>query len=274
MACTTVEGCHSCLYPYQYWMHWSNTVLSCWEPQRFVIQMTQNYWYFSPLYASVLVLVRMFCFFSQGLSQPTTVFCVTNCYAVRDSGTLFTLVIPSSWATVLSVSFLSPLSGHLKGLSLSAPALFCHNNWPWRIRLSCSLIFIDHWLHIIVLSVHYFSHLLSFPPLLPDWHTYVATLTLNSTPCCPPARLFPPPRSLLSSLLLPPVLISSLQGESQWDWEAEAKQDDRLHHRIVGHGAHLQRTSTETGQTNHSTNGCVPHEVAERKWQHQHRWVI
>lgn len=41
---------------------------------------------------------------------------------------------------------------------------------------------------------------LSFPLLSPKRHIYIATLTLNSTPCCPPARLFPPPsRSLLSS---------------------------------------------------------------------------
>lgn len=210
------------------------------------------------------------------LSQPTTLLCVTNCYAVGDSGISFTLESPSFWATVLSVSFVSPLSGHLKSLSLSALTLFCHSDWPWKTRLSCflTITFIDHWLHTIVLCVYYFSHLLSFPPLLPDWRTYIAALTLNSTPCCPPARPFPPSRSLLSSPPLPPSLVSSLQGEPQWDWKAEAEQDDRLHHRIVRHGAHLQCTSTETRQTNHPTNGCVPYEVSERKWQYQRRWVI
>lgn len=249
-------------------MHWSITILSCWYPSKLPFRQHQNPGIFYHF-------VRLFWCLSRQLvvSQTTTVLCVTNCYAVCDLGISFTLIIPSPWATVLSVSFVSPSSGHLKGLSLPTLALFFHNDWSRTTRQSLlTLIFIDHWLHVIVFCVHNFSHL-SFPLLPPDGHIYIATLTLNSTPCCPPACLFPPSRSLLSSPPLPPSLLS-LQGEPQWDWEAEAEQDDCLHHRIVRHGANLQCTGTETGQTNHPPNGRFSHEVTERKWQYQRRWVV
>lgn len=127
--------------------------------------------YILPLCVSVLMPVRMVCFYGHGSSgHSTTVFCVTNGYVVCVSETSSTLVIPSSWATVFSVYFVSHHSGQLKGLSLSALALFCHTNWPWKdqtLLLSHSYF----WLLVIILYSHCFSHLLSFQPLLRDWHT-------------------------------------------------------------------------------------------------------
>lgn len=79
------------------------------------------------------------------VSRPTTVLCVTNCNAVCDCGNSFTLIIPSPWETVLSVSFLFPsLSGHLKDLSLSLSLHTCSLSsqqlvsthlWPTRLSL-------------------------------------------------------------------------------------------------------------------------------------------
>lgn len=202
MARATLEGSLSCLYPYQYWMHWSNTILSCWYPSKLAFRQHKITGIFRHFMHLFRCLTRQLV-----VSQPTTMLCVTNCYAVCDSGISFTLIIPSPWATVLCLFSLSPpLSGHLKGLSLPTFALFFHNNWSWTTRLSLlTIIFIDHWLHVIVFCVHYFSHLLSFPLLPPNWHIYIATLTLNSTPCCPPACLFPHlDPSYLLYLCLPP----------------------------------------------------------------------
>lgn len=196
------------------------------------------------------------------LSEPTSMLCITNHWAVLCVRDLFHIGNPFlSSICPLSLLF-PPLSGRLRGLSLFALALFCHTTWPWWTRL---FLFHYHWLHF--LCVHKFSHL-SFPLPLSVCHIYIETLTLNSTPCCPPARLFSPCPSLLSSRPLPPSCISSLQGESQWDWETEAEQDDCLHHRTVRHGADMQRACSETRQTNHPKNGCVPYEDSERKWQY------
>lgn len=74
-----------------------------------------------------------------------------------------------------------------------------------------------------------FVHILFFPPfLIPTSSSLfgiitLLSLTLNFTPCCPPAHLFSPCQSLLSSRPLPPSFVSSLQGEPQWDWEAETE---------------------------------------------------
>lgn len=116
------------------------------------------------------------------------------------------------------------------------------------------------------------SLFLALPHLLPYWHIYIATLTLNCTPCCPPA-CSPPSLSFLAPSL-PPVLVSSLQREPQRDREAQAKQDDGLHHGIVRHGANLQRAGPQTRQTNHPENGRVSYEISEREWEYQLRWVV
>lgn len=191
-------------------------------------------------------------------------------------GTFFTLVILYPWATFLSVSFLlSPLRT---------------SEWSFSLCTSCSLLSPtglqrpDSCFHTIVFLLFIYRLILNFCATImslaiylsichshffPGWLTYIAALTLNSTPCCPPAHRFPPSQSLLSFPPLPPVVISSLQGEPQWDWEAKAEQDDRVHHRIVGHGAHLQCTSKKARQINNPANGCVPYEVSKGKWQHQ-----
>lgn len=134
-------------------MHWSITILSCWYPSKLPFQQHQNTGIFYRF-------MRLFWCLSRQLvvSQTTTMLCVTNCYAVCDLGISFTVIIPSPWATVLSVSFVSPSSGHLKGLSLPTLALFFHEDWSWTTRLSLlTLIFTNHWLHDIVFCVHNFS---------------------------------------------------------------------------------------------------------------------
>lgn len=188
------------------------------------------------------MLVRMSLSRATGyLSQPITLSCVTNCYVICDSGNSFTLLIFYSWATILSVSFSSPFQDTEGSFSFCTYSLVTTG-----LERLCytTTISIDHW-HVIVLCINYFSHFLSIPFLL-DQHTCIATLTLNSTPCFPPVCLSLPSWYLLSSPPLPSFLMFSLQRESQWDWEAEAEQDDCLHHRIVRHGAHLQCTSAET----------------------------
>lgn len=84
----------------------------------------------------------------------------------------------------------------------------------------------------------------------------------------------PPPISILVAISLPPVLVSSLQREPQRDREAQAKQDDGLHHGAVRHGAHLQRAGSQTRQADHPANGRVSYEVSERQREYQLGWVV
>lgn len=283
MACATLEGCLSCSYSNQYRMHWSNATLSFLVLEHW--NLTDNdstkQTYFQALLSQFFVSIRkngMLPCPKQLVIFLKPLLCYVSLIATLCVISVSRSVIPSSWATLLSpflsLSLCLPLSGHLKSLFLSAVALFYHSNWLWQTGLPCFLpvIWIDHWLHKLVLCIHYFSPSLSAPPL-PNLHIfYIATLTLNSTPCCPPARLFPPISVLpLVSPPLPISLVPPLQGEPQWDWAAEKEQDDCLHHRTVGHGAHMQCSGTETRQTNHPAHGCVSYEVFEREWQHQRR---
>lgn len=86
--------------------------------------------------------------------------------------------------------------------------------------------------------------------------------------------LFPPISISLLAPYLPPVLVSSLQRKPQRDREAQAEQDDGLHHGIVRHGAYLQRTGPQTRQTYHPENGRVSYEISEREWKYQLGWVV
>lgn len=64
---------------------------------------------------------------------------------------------------------------------------------------------------------------------------------------------------------------SFVQGKPQWDRASEAQQDDPVHHRAVGHGAHLQRPGTQARQADHSAHGRVSHEVHEGYGEHLYR---
>lgn len=218
----------------------------------------------------------MLCLSAQGrwVSQPTTVLCITNLWAVcvRD---VFHFDNPFLLSICLLFLFSLPPLRTSEGsfsfctCSLLSPQLVL--KYQTYLLSHCHL---GRSFTALYFFAHSFHNLFHFPPFLPVWHTFIATLILNSTPYCPPARLFSPCQSHPSSRPLPPSFVSSLQGEPQWDWEAKAKQDDRLHHRIVRHGADLQRISTEARQTNNPANGCVTYEVTERKWQYQYRWIV
>lgn len=270
MARATLEGSLSCLYPYQYWMHWSNTILSCWYPSKLAFRQHKITGIFRHFMHLFRYLTRQLV-----VSQPTTMLCVTNCYAVCDSGISFTLIIPSPWATVLCLFSLSPPP--LRTSEGAFSSYFCSLFSQQLVLNNQTLSSHYHFYRSLTTRYCFLCPLFLSPSLIPTSSSQLAYLHCNIN-----SKLYSmlstclsvsPSRSLLSSLPLPPSLVS-LQGESQWDWEAEAEQDDCLHHRIVRHGAHLQCTSTETGQTNHPTNGCISYEVSERKWQYQRRWVV
>lgn len=147
-------------------MHWSNTILSGWYPSKLSFRqhkitgifcrLMRLFWCLSECYVSLPKVAGC-------LSQPTTVSCVTNCYAVCDSDTSFTFIIPSSWATVLSVSFVSPPLRTSEG-SFS----FCTCSLlPQRLALKDQTLLLSHYHFYRPLTTRYcFGHPLFLSPFL------------------------------------------------------------------------------------------------------------
>lgn len=193
--------------------------------------------------------------------------CVTNYCAVCDLG-ISLAVNPFSLSKLSSVSLLSPLSGHLKGLSVPSLAfsgVLGHQTFYSR----CHCFYLQLIDYILLFFVHTFCHYYIFS-LLAYLHCNINSKlsSMLSTCLCPPSVCLLAPS-------LPPVLVSSsLQREPQRDREAQAKQDDGLHHGIVRHGAHLQRSGPQTRQTDHPENGRVSYEIPEGEWEYQLGWVI
>lgn len=255
MACTTVEGSLSC---------WSNSILFCWYSSK----LSSQQHIVTGLSRHFIHLLR--CLSRLFLNSPL---CYVSLTAMLcDWGISVSLIIPSPWATVLFVSFLSPLRTSEGSFSSCTCCLFFHN-WSWTTKF-----FILSFIYYGSLNTCYcfMCPLFPLPSLILTSSSTLAYLHCNINPklySILSTCLFPPSRSLFSPLLLP-FLVCWLQGESQWNREAEAKQDDCVYHRIVRHGAHVQCTCTKTWQTYHFANGCVSYEVSERKWQYQCRWVL
>lgn len=174
MACTTVEGFLSCLYPHQYWMYWSDTILSCWDPSTlsfWKLQITGIFWSSMNLF---WCLSECFAFLPMQLvvsinPQLCYVSLTAMLCALRD---LFHFGNPFLLSNC-SLCFVSPLSGYLKGLSLSAFALFCHTDCLERpVCLAFSLSF----LQIIDYTILFVRPLCFSPFLIPtssSWLTYL-----------------------------------------------------------------------------------------------------
>lgn len=175
-------------------------------------------------------------------------------------------VNPFSLSKLSSVSLLSLLSARLRGLSLHALAFLVALVHRTLFSLPFLFQLIDYILFFLAFII---SVIPTSPSLLAYLHCGINSKLYSMLSTC----LFPP-ISILVAASLPPVLVSSLQREPQRDREAQAKQDDGLHHGAVRHGAHLQRAGSQTRQADHPANGRVSYEVSEREREYQLGWVV
>lgn len=174
------------------------------DSQHIVILTAQNHRNISPLYASVLVPDRMLCFFCRSswlsLNPPVCYVSLTlRCVWIRD----LTLVIPSSWATLLFLFFLPPLRLSEGSFSFCTCSLLSHR---LALKDQTFLLFHYHFDRSLTTRYCFVRPLFLSPSLIPTSSSRLAYLHCNIN-----SKLY----SMLSTcpsvspISIPPILSTS-----------------------------------------------------------------